>query len=317
MPSARFLRVTLGVWTLSLCLALLVACQQKPSLPQVSAGQLIRWPEVTSQFIAARHVDIWLPPGYDSTQHYPVLYVHDGQMLFDSTQTWNGQDWQIDEVCSQLIAAGRMRPAIVVGIWNDAKERHADYFPQAPFESLPEPVQDSLLKIGWESPLFATPVKSDGYLRFIVEELKPRIDQTFATQPEAANTFVMGSSMGGLISWYAMCEYPEVFGGAACLSTHWPGTFTVEGNPIPEAFFAYLREHLPPPRTHRIYFDHGTATLDSLYPPLQRVANQLVQAAGYDSLHHMQSMVFLGQDHAERAWARRVHLPLQFLLGEN
>ena len=85
--------------------------------------------------------------------------------------------------------------------------------------------------------------------------------QTYRTRPGRADTFVMGSSMGGLISLYAICEYPDVFGGAGCVSTHWPA---VEGVIVP-----YLRDRLPDPTTHRLYFDYGTATIDTLYLPIQ------------------------------------------------
>ncbi len=93
----------------------------------------------------------------------------------------------------------------------------------------------------------------------MVNELKPFIDSNFATLGDQSNTFVAGSSMGGLISLYAVCEYPDVFGGAACLSTHWPGVFNSEHNPIPAAFIRYLESHLPSPVNHKLYFDYGTA----------------------------------------------------------
>ena len=92
---------------------------------------------------------------------------------------------------------------------------------------------------------------SDNYLKFIVEELKPFIDSTYSTLIDKENTFIAGSSMGGLISMYAVCEYPNVFGGAACLSTHWPGTFEVENNPIPEIFYNYLTNNLPKPNQNK------------------------------------------------------------------
>ena len=294
---------------------LLLACTPPAEpLPQVQQGQIVRLPHFPSRYVSPRHVDIWLPPGYDSTQRYPVLYLHDGQMLYDSTQSWNGQEWGVDETLARLIAQDSLPPCIVAGIWNVPAERHADYFPQAPFEALPPAVQDSLLALGWEQPLFATPVKSDAYLRFIVEELKPQLDARYPTRSGPAHTFIGGSSMGGLISWYALCRYPEVFGGAACLSTHWPGTFTTAGNPIPAAFLTYLKQHLPPAGTHRLYFDHGTETLDSLYAPFQVQADSILRQAGYGP-DQAQSLVFPGTDHSERAWQARLSRPLTFLLA--
>jgi enterochelin esterase-like enzyme len=119
--------------------------------------------------------------------------------------------------------------------------------------------------------------------------------------------------MGGLISLYAACEYPAVFGGAACLSTHWPGIFTVEGNPFPAAMFRYMQEQLPAPGMSRIYFDHGDRTLDALYPPLQRGADSVMRATGYSDAD-FRSLFFPGAEHSEKAWRERLKEPLLYLL---
>lgn len=273
-----------------------------------------------SGFVQDRKVKIFLPTDYHSSgKKYPVLYMHDGQMLFDSTVTWNGQEWGVDEVVDRLAASQVIEEAIVAGIWNGGGElRHPEYFPQKPFESLPKVVQDSLYGLHRDdgSPLFANPVRSDEYLKFIVAELKPFVDKNYRTIPGKEGTFIAGSSMGGLISMYAICEYPEIFGGAACLSTHWPGVFTTEGNPVPKAFFEYLGSHLPDPKNHKLYFDHGTETLDALYGPYQKVADSVIQAAKYDSGHFL-SLKFEGHKHEERFWKERLHVPLKFLLGKS
>ena len=180
---------------------------------------------------------------------------------------------------------------------------------------MPKNTQDSLLKLNRNSdqPLFGAPIQSDKYLKFLVKELKPFIDQKFSTLSDAPNTFIAGSSMGGLISMYAICEYPQIFGGAACLSTHWIGIFTDQNNPIPRVFMNYLQKNLPNPRTHKIYFDYGTATLDSFYKPFQQEADAIMQRKGFDSLHWL-TREFVGEDHSEKAWRKRLSIPLQFLL---
>ena len=121
--------------------------------------------------------------------------------------------------------------------------------------------------------------------------------------------------MGGLISMYALCEYPAVFGGAACLSTHWVGIFSTENNHIPAAFMAYLRTHLPDPATHRLYFDYGTETLDALYEPFQLQADSILREKGY-SAANWQTLKFVGADHSERAWRTRLAIPLTFLMKQ-
>ncbi|MCW5922941.1 MAG: hypothetical protein KIS77_11390 [Saprospiraceae bacterium] len=283
--------------------------------PQPSSGSIQRFERFPSRFVDPRNVDVWLPDGYDANKKYAVLYMHDGQMLFDSTTTWNKQEWGVDETVGQLIAEKKIRDCIVVGIWNNGKKRHSEYFPQKPFESLSQPQRDSLMQEARSvsNDLFADKIQSDNYLRFLVAELKPFIDSHFSTKKDRKNTFVAGSSMGGLISLYAICEYPEVFGGAACISTHWPGIFRTENNPVPDAFLQYMKNRLPSPRKHNIYFDCGTVGLDAMYPPLQKQADEIMGAKGFSSKNWL-TRLFEGDDHSERAWQRRFDVPLVFLL---
>ena len=294
-----------------LILFVLNACVEKKS-------SFERIESFKSTYIADRTIQIYLPPTYYSgDKKYPVLYMHDGQMLFDSTTTWNGQEWGVDETMDQLISDESVKEAIIVGIWNGGTElRHSEYFPQKPFESMDSTVIDSLYELERSPgfPLFGSKVQSDEYLKFLTRELKPFIDSTYSTLEDKSNTFIMGSSMGGLISMYAICEYPEIFGGAACLSTHWPGTFTVEENPIPDAFFDYLKNSIPNPEDHLLYFDYGTETLDALYETLQPIADSIIIQAGYSKSNFL-TKKFEGAPHDEKAWKNRLHIPLTFLLS--
>lgn len=298
---------------LTVCIVFQVAAQQ---LPKASTGKIIRHENFQSKFVAARNVDVWLPENYSTNQRYAVLYMHDGQMLYDSNTTWNKQEWGVDETMSKLLAEKQIKNTIVVGIWNSGKTRHIDYFPQKPFESLTAYQKDTLLKANRTNgaTVFSGYVQSDNYLKFIVQELKPFIDSTYATHKNKANTFIAGSSMGGLISMYAICEYPKVFGGAACLSTHWPGIFSIENNPIPQAFIQYLKKHLPNPKNHKLYFDFGTATLDAWYEPFQIQADKIIQKKGYRS-SNWKTLKFEGEDHSETAWRKRLNIPFSFLLA--
>jgi enterochelin esterase-like enzyme len=285
-------------------------------IPSVSNGKIIQIENFPSKFVQARNVDIWLPADYNSKKRYPVLYLHDGQMLFDTTHTWNKQEWGVDETIGDLIKKKKIRSCIVVGIWNIEKTRRSDYFPQKAWNYLSKHHQDSIfaLKNTNGQPFFNFQVSSDNYLQFIVKELKPYIDSNFSVSKKRADTFVGGSSMGGLISMYAICEYPQIFGGAACLSTHWIGIYTTENNPIPIAFMKYLSKKLPSPNTHKLYFDHGTATLDALYPPFQKMANELLKSKGYTT-KNLITREFTGTDHSEKAWRERFFVPIEFLLG--
>lgn len=287
--------------------------------PTVSAGQLIRFNNFPSSYIPSREVDVWLPPGYNENKRYPVLYLHDGQMLFDAANTWNKQGWEIDDTIQALLQQQLIEPMLVVGIHNTGATRHAEYCPQRPFENLPKPYRDSLLASLREAhPVgyFASTIQSDAYLRFLVQELKPFIDAHYPTRPGPANTCIGGSSMGGMISWYAVCEYPDIFGAALCLSTHWPVLFTLPNNPFPEAMLRYFGQHLPPAASHRFYFDYGTATLDSLYEPFQLQADALLRKAGFNQMN-WKTLKFPGADHSENAWRNRFREVLLFQYGKN
>jgi enterochelin esterase-like enzyme len=284
--------------------------------PRVSGGTIKHFENFHSKFVAPRNIDVWLPDGYDKKRKYAVLYMQDGRALFDSTLMWNRQEWGVDEVMGRLMAEKKIINCIVVGIWNGDARRHSEYFPQKPFESLPLRQQDSIYQAtsNGNQSLFAEKIQSDNYLKFLVRELKPFIDGSFSTLKDMKNTFVAGSSMGGLISLYAICEYPGIFGGAACLSTHWPGVFTTGSNPVPAAFMRYLKDHLPAPKNHKIYFDYGSKTLDSLYKPLQLQADAIVQSKGYTAKNWMTGE-FPGADHSEKSWNKRLDIPVSFLLG--
>jgi enterochelin esterase-like enzyme len=284
-------------------------------VPKVSSGTVQRLENFKSNYVDSRNVDVWLPDGYSNTQKYAVLYMHDGNMLYDAETTWNKQSWEVDQVAGKLIQEGKTKKFIVVGVWNNGQKRHPEYFPQKPYESL-SPIQKDtitahLQKAGRTKEIFQ-PI-SDLYLKFLVTELKPYIDEHFSTLKDKSNTVIAGSSMGGLISMYAICEYPEIFGGAACISTHWPGTFSSHNNPIPDAFINYMNDHLPNPKTHTIYFDYGNKTLDALYPVLQKKVDVLMQNKGFTATNWT-SQFFDGKDHSEKSWAERLHIPLEFLL---
>lgn len=290
--------------------------EQKTPRPAVSTGRIERLDNFKSKHIASRHVDVWLPNGYSEHDRYPVLYMHDGQMLYDASTTWNKQAWDVSSVLGALIVSGEIPPCIVVGIWNSVEGRHGDYFPQKPFNSLPEPSQKKILAGMAAGADGKSGIRSDSYLRFIVEELKPAIDQRYATRPDRENTFIAGSSMGGLISMYALCEYPDHFYGAACLSTHWIGVGPQPDNPIPAAFAAYLERALPDPATHKLYFDFGTETLDAHYEPHQRLVDEIMRDKGYDDTNWL-TLKFDGANHSEQAWNDRLDLPIKFLMQQS
>ena len=272
--------------------------------PAVQAtGRIEGWQALPSRHVAARDVDVWLPPSYgrDPQKRYPVLYMHDGQNLFDPSLVFTGSDWDVDGAMTRLIERGEIREAIVVGVWN-TPQRFAEYMPKAPVRT--ETVGSGIAgrPIGRAEDLL-----SDAYLRFLVEELKPFVDARYRTLPGREDTFVMGSSMGGLISLYAVARYPQTFGGAGAVSTHW---LACDGCAVD-----WFASHLPKPGTHRLYFDYGTATLDAGYPPHQRRMDAALRRAGWRDGEDWITRRFEGAEHNEAAWRARVDIPLRFLLA--
>ncbi|HEX8937049.1 MAG TPA: alpha/beta hydrolase-fold protein [Sphingomicrobium sp.] len=283
----------------------------------VSAGTIVDLGTLKSKYADPRRVVVWLPPGYSAHgPKYAVLYMHDGQNLFDKATAGYGMEWEIDEHLSQLIADEKVRPTIVVGIWNTPK-RLQEYVPSKAFNGLPGEYRQKVHALYGGDPL------SDGYLKFIVRELRPMIDSRFNVKTDRANTVIMGSSMGSLISLYAIDEYPQIFGAAGMMSTHWPLFMTPDGKSVGDAeyevvssaFERYLASALPDPRTHKLYFDHGSETLDAIYKRYQDRVDAVVARRGYRQGVNWLTKSFPGQKHNEISWASRVDVPLRFLLA--
>jgi enterochelin esterase-like enzyme len=282
----------------------------------VSAGTIVDLGVLQSKYADPRRVVVWLPSGYKAHgRKYAVLYMHDGQNLFDKGTAGYGMEWEVDEHLDQLIRDKKVRPTIVVGIWNTPK-RLQEYVPSKAFNGLPAAYRKKVRALYGGDPL------SDGYLKFIVRELKPMIDKRFNVKTDRANTAIMGSSMGALISLYAIDEYPNVFGAAGMMSTHWPLVINPDNTPVSDedyevvssAFERYLAPALPSPATHRLYFDHGSETLDSVYARYQQRVDAVVAKRGYKQGVNWLTRSFPGQKHNEISWASRVDVPLQFLL---
>ncbi|MFZ3070104.1 MAG: alpha/beta hydrolase-fold protein [Anaerolineaceae bacterium] len=253
-----------------------------------------------------RRVEVWLPPAYQRSPQgrFPVLYMHDGQNIFN-TRPAIKPGWQVVQTITDLAEKGRITPPIVVGLGN-TRNRLGDYLPQKPFRD--EASRAILEKTLSDSRIHIRSHASDLYLRWMTELVKPLIDATYRTLPDPASTALMGSSMGGLISLYGLCEYPQVFGRAGCLSTHWPIA--------QEPMLDYCRKCLPEAGTHRLYFDHGTAGLDAQYAPWQERVDQIMREKGYRENQDWLSQVFPGDNHHELYWAGRLHIPLTFLFGK-
>lgn len=293
-----------------------MASEVQPPVQNPDCGRIERMNVVSPQMGETIIIDTWLPEEYDEMkdQRFPVIYMHDGQNLYDSNTTWNHQSWEMDSVMCSLISENLIEPAIIVGVHSSPQKRVADLMPQKAVSgtALEETLEQVKLK-GREP-------RGDAYAAFLVETLKPEIDKKYRTLTDMKNTSVMGSSMGGLMSIYALCEYPEVFGNALCLSTHWIGSPAV-AKQFADAMYEYIDKNLPQgeavdsPKCHRLYFDHGTETIDAYYAPAETRILKLIKSKGYGP-GTLLNMVDPGAPHEENAWAARVAIPLRYLLGK-
>ncbi len=253
---------------------------------------------VQSEYVVPRAVDVWLPPGYQkkTTERYPVIYMHDGQFVFWPIHRFAG--WGIRETITELIACGRIPEVIVVGIWN-TENRWIEYAPCRPVEMcFSDKTKRSLSDSGYYP-------DGDNYLKFIVNELKPFIDSKYSVLSDCENTYLMGSSMGAIISLYGVCEYPNIFKGAGCLSTHWPLYSGV--------MIDYMKKYLPIGQNKKIYFDLGSESIDQEYTRFQDKADSVMKERGYREEIDWVTGKFDG-DHSAASWGKRVHVPLEFLL---
>ncbi|MEO0367941.1 MAG: alpha/beta hydrolase-fold protein [Pseudomonadota bacterium] len=266
-------------------------------------GEIIYWQDVeSSKLKEPRHVLIWLPPGYEQNREtpYPVIYTHDGQNLFDPRLSYTNVDWGLDEAIVKGVEAGEYTPPVIVGIWNTA-DRLWEYSP-------------------WHD--------ADNYAEFIIEELMPRINKEFNVAQTPDKTFSMGSSMGGLVSFYLVAKYPEYFSACGCLSTHvtWSpqmATYMQGGDAASASSTPYLAQYLeenselkPDPSKARFYFDYGTEGLDSFYAPTTIQMEQWLKNQGFQSEQNLKVKEFPGADHSETAWRARVGEQLRWMMND-
>lgn len=263
-------------------------------------GRLVYWTDVRSQFLGPpRHVEIWLPPGYDSAagRRYPVLYMSDGQNLFDPRIANTGVDWGVDEAVVRLVERGVIPPVIVVGVWSTG-ERGPEYSP-------------------WHG--------ADRYARFLIEELMPLVNREFRTLTGPANTAHMGSSMGGLLSFYLVTRHADVFGSCGCVSTHFPlserqfGRAPGEPRAIAPDTVPYIvrdiERGLPMPRGARLWFDYGGLGLDSAYGPTHERVRQWLLAQRLIEGRDFVIRRYPEATHNEASWRARLDDPLTFLFA--
>lgn len=240
-----------------------------------------------------RDVVVYLPPDYttETKRHYSVLYLHDGQNLFDGATSFiAGQEWRVDETAQALIESHRIEPIIVVGIYNAGNDRINEY----------TPVTDPRYKAGG---------RADLYGQFIIDELKPFIDKTYRTRVDASHTGLGGSSLGGLVSLYLGLKHPNVFGKLAVVSPSvwWDDKQIVK-----------FVDALPKSKRPRIWLDIGTKEGRNEQEAQGSVADarslrDALLKKGWRKGSSLQYLEAEGAMHNEQAWALRTDKILEFL----
>ena len=244
---------------------------------------------------SSREVIVYLPEAYFSQpqRRFPVLYLHDGNNLFEPSTSYCGDIWAVDEVLEAGVAAGLLEPVILVGIYNSPQRVH-----EYTWHPLPVSAQRT---IGGKGP---------HYCAFVVQELKSLIDASYRTLPQREHSAIMGSSMGGLISFYFGLHYSEVF---SCIGMMSPSLGWKDGIALREA--RQLSQQL------KIWVDVGTQECFCHQKCAEwSVANtsafvRELEAAGFRHFENLAFHIAPGADHSERAWAARVQHPLRFFFG--
>ena len=255
--------------------------------PHTRTGEFRLHPGVPSRFLDNRRdVIVYLPPGYDreETRRYPVLYLHDGQNLFDRATSYAGVEWEVDETAERLIAAGLLEPLIIVGIYNTGETRIDEYTPSV----------DPRHKRGGKAALYG---------HFIVDELMGFVNRRYRTLLGPAATGIGGSSLGGLVSLFLGLKYPQIFGKLMIMS---PSVWWDRGVMLHTAETIHAKSET------RIWLDIGTRE-GKVTPGQVRTLKEILLARGWrldDDLHYLEAK---GGHHNEAAWARRIEPALRFL----
>ena len=252
-------------------------------------GRIHLLPRFVSRYLSTgRELAVYLPPGYDRSQaRYPVLYLQDGQNLFDPATAFAGQDWRADVTADDLIRSGRIEPLIIVGLYNTGVRRVSEY----------TPTRDPQRRKGG---------KGDRYAMMLAREVKPFIDSTFRTRRPAAHTGVGGSSLGGLVSLEAALLYPRVFGKAAVLS---PSVWWDH-----QAILKMVEDYRSPARP-RIWLDAGTAEGDApeqVIADLRKLHCALI-GKGWREGVDLRYWEVPGAGHNEQSWAARFGAVVEYL----
>ena len=287
-----------------------------PLAPPSGRGSLFVRRAVPSVGLLPRDLFVWMPDAPVPPDGFPVLYMQDGQNLFDARLVPFGTAWEADLALSRLADAGLAVPAIIVGIASTA-ERCTDYAPALILDRLP-PSARGAVEAAWGGA-----ARSADYARMVIEEMRPLIDAHFPTCPAAHATFLGGSSLGAVAALEILARYPDQVAGAACLSAHYSLLPVTETEAIPDHFAAdvtravgdFAVSCLPPAGRHALWIDRSALGIDRFYGPTHAAIASALAGLGYLEGSDLALRVYPGVGHDEDAWRARFGNALAFLLG--
>ena len=292
------------------------------SFSDVSFGELENF--VIESDYDTRKIQIYYPNNKIIDSDTLFIFMNDGEELFNAAESWHNMEWGIDEKIEQMNLNENELNFVIIGI-NSAKKgnrffvdetkRYAEYFPK---ESIP------YFDSGFKKRRYQEWVNNNNlyYLEFLTEDVIPFVEEKFDISLNNKNLGIIGASMGGLSALNALIEHPDLFGFAGCISTHWVGIKPLEYFLLPfvgkidgdddtaNAIISYIEDNITNIDDQKIYFDHGTVGLDSLYSTPQRSVNKILDSKSKDYKY----IVFDGYDHYAPEFGSRFDSVLEYLV---
>ena len=292
------------------------------SFSDVSFGELENF--VIESDYDTRKIQIYYPNNKMIDSDTLFIFMNDGEELFNAAESWHNMEWGIDEKIEQMNLNENELNFVIIAIHSakkgnrffvDETKRYAEYFPK---ESIP------YFDSGFKKRRYQEWVNNNNlyYLEFLTEDVIPFVEEKFDISLNNKNLGIIGASMGGLAALNALIEHPDLFGFAGCISTHWVGIKPLEYVLLPlvgkidgdddtaNAIISYIEDNITNIDDQKIYFDHGTVGLDSLYSTPQRRVNKILDSKSKDYKY----LVFDGYDHYASEFGSRFDGVLEYLV---
>jgi len=292
------------------------------SFSDVSFGELENF--VIESDYDTRKIQIYYPNNKKINSDTLFIFMNDGEELFNAAESWHNMEWGIDEKIEEMNLNESELNFVIIAIHSakkgnrffvDETKRYAEYFPK---ESIP------YFDSGFKKRRYQEWVNNNNlyYLEFLTKDVIPFVEEKFDISLSNKNLGIIGASMGGLSALNALIEYPNLFGFAGCISTHWVGIKPLEYFLLPlvgkidgdddtaNAIISYIEDNIANIDDQKIYFDHGTVGLDSLYSTPQRRVNKILDSKSKDYKY----LVFDGYDHYAPEFGSRFDSVLEYLV---